>query len=59
MKTSDKRYTVTHEYCGQPTIRRVVRFCGEWVGHAGTDFEVNELITTHQIIRERTPEQIT
>lgn len=28
---SDKRYTITHEFCGHETPMHVVRFCGEWV----------------------------
>ena len=28
---SDKRYTVTREWCGYEAPRYVVRFCGEWI----------------------------
>ena len=28
---SDKRYTITREWCGYETPMHVVRFCGEWV----------------------------
>jgi len=32
MTLADQRYTVTREFCGQPTARWVARFCGEWIG---------------------------
>lgn len=32
--SSDKRYTVTKEFCGYPEPRFVVRFCGEWVAQS-------------------------
>jgi hypothetical protein len=32
----DKRHRFAREFCGQPTARRVFRFCGEWVGHFDT-----------------------
>lgn len=32
--SSDKRYTVTKEFCGYPEARFVVRFCGEWVAQS-------------------------
>jgi len=44
----DKRYTAQYEHCGQPTIRLVVRFCGEWVGHCANDKEALALIEAHQ-----------
>ena len=28
---SDKRYTITREFCGHEQPMWVVRFCGEWV----------------------------
>ena len=28
---SDRRYTITLEFCGHETAMHVVRFCGEWV----------------------------
>lgn len=28
---SDKRWTVTREFCGEKTAQFVIRFCGEWI----------------------------
>ncbi len=28
---SDKRYTITREWCGDEKPRFVVRFCGDWI----------------------------
>ena len=27
----DKRYTITMEFCGYPSRRHVLRFCGEFI----------------------------
>ncbi len=29
--SSDRRFTIAREYCGEATPRWVLRFCGEWV----------------------------
>ena len=29
--SSDKRYTITQEFCGYAEARYVLRFCGEWI----------------------------
>jgi hypothetical protein len=31
---SDKRYTITKEFCGYQDARFVVRFCGDWVAQS-------------------------
>jgi hypothetical protein len=33
---SDKRYTITREWCGYEKPQYVVRFCGEWIASHST-----------------------
>ena len=44
---SDKRYTIALEYCGYPTARHVVRFCGQWLGQIITRREAIEITREH------------
>ena len=44
----DKRYTAQYEHCGQSTIRIVVRFCGELVGHCANDKEALAMMIKHK-----------
>ena len=61
MSTTDNRYAITREWCGQSKQMHIVRFCGEWVGKAHTirharmirDVHINnrQLQLTRELIR--------
>ncbi|MDG4868636.1 hypothetical protein P8631_11550 (plasmid) [Guyparkeria sp. 1SP6A2] len=35
--TTDLRYSVTREHCGEAAPAWVARFCGDWIGKAATE----------------------
>lgn len=44
----DRRYTIRREWCGQPDKRWVARFCGEWIGQAGSRDVAIELAAEYE-----------
>jgi hypothetical protein len=40
---TDRRYTITLEWCGYERPRWVVRFCGDWCGQRATRREARAL----------------
>lgn len=48
----DRRYSVSAEYCGHDKPRHVARFCGEWIGSAGSYQAAALLLAGHRSVRE-------
>lgn len=46
---TDKRYTITKEYCGLPYPAFVVRFCGDWIAARDTREQAVAVITEHKL----------
>lgn len=46
---TDKRYTVTKEYCGLPYPAFVVRFCGDWIATKDTREQAAAIIVEHKL----------
>jgi hypothetical protein len=51
MRINDKRYTIRPEFCGYPTARYVVRFCGTWVGQRASLRAATILALSHKASR--------
>lgn len=49
--SSDARYTVAKEFCGQSEARFVARFCGEWIGQSLSYPHAVMLATSHRLQR--------
>lgn len=47
----DRRYRVAREFCGAPRARHVARFCGDWIGQAGSRRGALALVEAHQAAR--------
>lgn len=47
----DRRYRIAREFCGAPRARHVARFCGDWIGQAGTRRAALDLVKAHQAAR--------
>ena len=46
--TTDRRYSVAPEYCGQARPAYVARFCGQFLGHAPADWQAWLLCAEHK-----------
>jgi hypothetical protein len=52
MKT-DKRYTITREWCGASEPLFVVRFCGDWVGSSASRWDAEAIRDHHKAERDK------
>lgn len=49
---TDKRYTISHEYCGYSIPMYIVRFCDKTIGCCLYKSKAEDIIKTHQDDRD-------
>ena len=47
----DSRYSINLEFCGYSKARYVVRFCGDYIGHAKSKNSAEAIANKHKELR--------